>query len=224
MSDVNKFMDRFSRDNGYYDGRTILGLGSYVTIQDGTYNAVWMIAGFNIEHNQTAADGTVYDNGYGICMIPQINVSAECWHQYSSVPGAYKSSTVHTSTLPTIVNNLKNILGDHIVNRNVLLSSGVNSSVRSNAYTWTTSYATLMSVGQMTGTFASHNNKYDDGEANYKLPLFDHADYKTGYDFWTRGISGGTQFAGAYRVDGEGNIGGYGVWSSLHVRPLIYLR
>ena len=97
---------------------------------------------------------------------------------------------MHTTTLPTVVTKLKTVLDTHVVNRNVLLSSSVDRT-GSTAYTWTTADATLMSVGQMTGTFASHNNKYDDGEANYKLPLFNYENYKPGFDsyFWMRGVA-----------------------------------
>lgn len=69
-SDVDTFFSRFNRSTGYKDGNTKLSVGNYVTIQDGTYNAVWEIAGFDMERNQKAADGTTYDSGYGICMIP----------------------------------------------------------------------------------------------------------------------------------------------------------
>ena len=65
-ADVDNFLYSCCHDTGYY-GATI---GSYVTINDGTYNKEWIIAGFDCEHNKTASDGTPYDNGYGIFMIP----------------------------------------------------------------------------------------------------------------------------------------------------------
>ena len=199
-------------------------VGNYVTIQDGTYNAVWEIAGFDMENNQLAADGTVYDNGYGICMIPQTQVTTAAWNAGSTVMGGYKSSAMHTTHLPNIVTKLQTILGSHIVKRNVLLSSSVDGSYYSNKYTWTTAYATLMSIGQMTGTFAANNNKYDDGEANYKLPIFNSKEYKTGSDFWSRGIWGyknGDSIA--WNVYSDGVSYGY-VQIARGVRPLIYLR
>ena len=96
---------------------------------------------------------------------------------------------MHTSHLPDIVTNLQNVLGSHIVQRNVLLSSSVDSNYHSNAYTWTTAYATLMSIGQITGTFAANRNKYDDGEANYKLPLFNYENYWNDSGLWLRGVA-----------------------------------
>ena len=74
----------------------------------------------------------------------------------------------------------------------------------------------------MTGTFAENNNKYDDGEANYKLPIFNFTDFKTGYPFWSRGVSDSRT---AWRVDSDGGISdSYSVSNSFGVRPLIYLR
>lgn len=132
---MNTFFSRFNHDNNYNDGNTKLRVGNYVTIQDGTYNAVWEIAGFDMENNQLAADGTVYDNGYGICMIPQTQVTTATWNASSTLTGAYKSSTMHNTHLPNIVTKLQNVLGSRIVRRNVILSSSVNSNEYSNAYT-----------------------------------------------------------------------------------------
>ena len=216
-SDVDTFMSTYTHDNNY----TGLSLGNYVTIQDGTYNTQWVIAGFDKEHNQNAADGTTYDNGYGICMIPKTQVTSGQWNTNGGTTGGYKSSTMHTTLLPGIVTTLKTVLGTHVVNRNVLLSSKVGSS-GSTAYTWTTADATLMSVGQMTGTFASHNNKYDDGEANYKLPLFNHERYyNSNFMFCSRGIYANGSI---WYVHSYGDISWDMSNSTLGLRPLIYLR
>ena len=96
--------------------------------------------------------------------------------------------------------------------------------MNSSAYAWTKCYGTLMSIGQMTGTFASNRNKYDDGEANYKLPLFDNMEYKNGSFFWTRGVWGYIYGHDAWTVCFDGSIANYNVASSYAVRPLIYIR
>lgn len=228
ISDVDTFLSRFNHSTGYKDGNTKLRLGNYVTIQDGTYNAQWMIAGFDMEHNQTAADGTVYDNGYGICMIPKTQLTIATWNDSNTLVGAYKSSTMHNTHLPGMATELQNVLGSHIVQRNVLLSSSVDGSYHSNAYTWTTAYATLMSVGQMKGTFAANTNKYDDGEANYKLPIFDFIEFKTGSRFWSRGVCGyDISVYRAWCVIEDGTLYDHSVSSTsilAKMRPLIYLR
>ena len=219
-------MSRFEHANDYKDGDVELALGNYVTIQDGTYNAVWMIAGFDMEYKQTAADGTTFNNGLGICLIPQTQVTTGKWGTSNIITGGYKPSTMHTTHLPGIVTKLQGVLGSHIVHRNVLLSSSIDGSCHSNAYTWTSAYATLMSIGQMTGTFAANTNKYDDGEANYKLPIFNSKGYVTSSYFWTRGVQGtsGDGYYRAWIVDAEGSIGFSNVGATLGVRPLIYLR
>ena len=236
-SDADMFFSRFNHDNGYCYGASKLKLGDIITIQDGTYNVDWVIAGFDMEHNQTAADGTVYDNGYGICMIPKTQVTTGKWHNVGDATNGYISSVMHTSTLPSIVTKLQTILGSHIVNRNVLLSSGTDTTnYYSNAYTWTTAYATLMSVGQLTGEFARYRNKYDDGEANYKLPLFNYTGYGIGSIFTLRNIWTGlsiynnVKYAYALYINANGSIGfTYGTVDSEvtypnGIRPMIYLR
>lgn len=217
-------MSRFNRSTGYKDGNTKLSVGNYVTIQDGTHNAVWEIAGFDMESNQKAADGTVYDNGYGICMIPQTQVTTATWNNSNTLTGAYKSSTMHTTHLPNIVTKLQNVLGSHLIQRNVLLSSSVDGSYRSNGYTWTTAYATLMSIGQMNGRFAE-SNKYDDGEANYMLPIFNSKDFKTSSNFWSRDIWGERYSnCSAWYINSNNGINDAYVTNTNGVRPLIYLR
>ena len=173
-----------------------------------------------MEHNQLAADGTTFDNGYGICLIPQTYLTFGKWNTSDTTAGGYKSSYMHNTVLPGVVTNLQNVLGSHIVNRNVLLSSSTDGNY-SNAYTWTTSYATLMSIGQMNGTFASYRNKYDDGEANYKLPIFNSKDFKNGYYFWSRGVGSSTS---AWYVHSDGTIYRSDVSVQDCTRPLIYLR
>ena len=70
ITDVEDFLYFCNHDTGYY-GATI---GSYVTINDGTYNKEWVIAGFDMEHNHQASDGNIKDNGYGICLIPKTSL------------------------------------------------------------------------------------------------------------------------------------------------------
>ena len=86
-----------------------------------------------------------------------------------------------------------------------------------------------MSVGQLTGTFASHNTKYDDGEANYKLPLFNYEGYSltsTIEFYWTRCVEDDALVwcASPYYDDYNGYIGGRGAGGSFGIRPMIYIR
>lgn len=233
ISDVDTFLSRFNHDNLYNDGETRLALGNYITINTGgvTNGLKWEIAGFDLEHNQTAADGTVYDNGYGICLIPVEGTYNVNWTHRQDYLG-YKGSYIHSTVVSNICTDITNIFGSHIVNRNVLLSNSVSTSspYYSNGYTWTMAKGTLMSVGQLTGSFTRHSTKYDDGEANYKLPLFDYENYYTGRNFWTRGLTGTSRDGSYYiwTVTGD-EFYEFGIQRIYYdetciTRPMIYIR
>lgn len=226
ISDVDAFFSRFNRNTIYKDGDTKLSVGNYIKIQDGTHNIEWEIAGFDLEHNQYASDDTLYDNRYGICLIPKTYIGSYKWNDLSnSVAGAYNASLPHTTYLPTYASNLQTVLGSHLIQRNVLLSNGVSNHI-SSGYVWTTAYATLMSVGQMTGTFGANNNKYDDGEASYKLPIFNTKSIKTGSVFWTRCVYGNYNSSSrrVFAIDADGNVTSYAASAFATYRPMIYLR
>ena len=218
ISDVDNFLYSCCHDTGYY-GATI---GSYVTINDGVYNKQWVIAGFDMEHNHKASDGNTKDNGYGICLIPKASLGNYVWDSNNTSKG-YNGSTINTSTLPTVANNLRKVLGNHLVLRNVLLSNARDSSYYASAYTWTTAYCTLMSMGQVTGTFASKSNKYDDGEANYKLPLFNYETWKFDKWAWLRGLFGCSGNV-VYGLTTSGGSDYHNCYHSYGLRPLIYIR
>ena len=240
-SDVDTFLSKYNHDNLYKNGNTELSIGNYVTIYDGIYDTQWIIAGFDCEHNQTAADGTVYDNGYGICMIPKTRAGGNgAWASTSSLEGGYNASIAH-SAANAIAERLKDyILYTHTVQRNVLLSNSVvhiDTTSRSNGYIWTTAYGALMSVGQFTGTFGVNNTMYDDGEANYKMPLFNHVQFYSydggGHRVWTRNI--GDAYYGdrkAWAITSSnisyngvaGVILGNVVYDNYSMCPMIYIR
>ena len=171
-------MNRFNHNNYYIDNdtNTMLKLGNKITINSGSNSTTWYVAGFDVEHNQTAADNTVYDNGYGIALIPTGSITTSAWNSSGDISGGYIQSTLHVTTIPSCMSTYLSIVsdGNHLINRNVLLSSAIGdgSSKYTYAYTWTTSYGTAMSHGQIDGTFGKSYTKYDDGEANYYLPLF----------------------------------------------------
>lgn len=223
-SDVDTFLSRFNHNSFYSDGDTTLALGNYVTIQDGTYNAIWEIAGFDMEHNQTAADGTVYDNGYGICLIPKVYVTSDRWNTTATTSGGYYSSYMHKTVLPGIVTNLNTVLGDNIVNRNVLLSNNVNSATGfPSSATWTTAYSALMSYKQISDDpDTSGFEKFSNGEASYYLPLFIYEEYGDTSDFsWMRNPKG---FSYVRVVTTSNTYNSCSASDRRHIRPMIYIR
>nr|DAY71029.1 MAG TPA: hypothetical protein [Caudoviricetes sp.] len=220
VSDIDYFLYRCCHDTGYY-GATI---GSYVTIKDDVYNKEWIIAGFDMEHNQTASDGNTNDNGYGICLIPRRSLGSVVWDSSSTEKG-YNGSAINKTILSEVADNLKRVLGEHLVLRNVLLSTSRDSNYCANSYIWTNAYCTLMSTGQVTGTFASTSNKFDDGEANYKLPLFNYETWSFDNWAWLRGIcskSYGNNYV--YGISNSGKPDWNLCYSRLGLRPLIYIR
>ena len=221
IEDVDNFLYSCCHDTGYYGA----SIGSIITIKDGTYNKQWIIAGFDMEHNHKASDGNTKDNGYGICLIPKTSLGNTVWdvdgNRYNK---GYNGSTINKTTLPTVATNLKKVLRNHLIERNVLLSSARDSNFYASAYTWTTAYCTLMSMGQVTGKFASNTNKYDDGEANYKLPLFNYETWSFDEWAWLRGIYDLNNGGLAWGLTISGESSWYHSDDSHGLRPLIYIR
>ena len=226
-TDADNFCNKYNHANNYNG----LALGQRIKINDG-YNTIWLIAGFDCEYNHIASDGTIKDNGYGICLIPENGLLLAAWDEtYGNQ--LYINSTQHTATLPEIATNLRIVLGTHLISRRVLLSSSAqinsNNYVFSNAYTWTSAYCTLMSGCQVTGTTAMYYNKYDDGEANYKLPLFNYIDYRSSLKYWLRGYNlYGSRSVYAYYVGNTGIdydlVSRNNISTKFITRPMIYIR
>ena len=83
----------------------------------------------------------------------------------------YINSLLHTQYFVDLSNNLKAVLGNHLVNRSVLLGSSINSYT--NSYTWTTSYCNLPSEYQLKGGYGVLSypyDRYDTGESTYMFP------------------------------------------------------
>ena len=212
---------------------TDLYLGDYFTIQDGTYNANWMIAGFDTEfYKGWLVDGSSdvqWINQHHITLIPRTPLFNAQMNSTNTTSGGYKGSAMHTSTLPTVVSNLQTVLGTHLLKRYALLSSAVDTT-RSNMYgtaggassswEWTEVYATLPSEVQIYGSTTWSSSGYDTGEACMKLPVFNfinHIQFSRWY-FWLRGVASSSNFCVA---GNDGRAGSWGASNSGGVRPVI---
>ena len=250
ISDVDNFCNAYNHDNKYNG----LKLGQRIKISAPSiydYRGMeWYIAGFDCEYNHTASDGSVKDNGYGILLIPTdcIIIGSTMTFDYNSsgVSVPYINSTMHTYELPRLANLLQSTLGSHLVNRNVLLSSSLDSNSVSSSYTWTTSHITLPSVTQLIGGFPLPTicNKYDIGEANYHIPLYKYTSYCedcryiSSYNtFITRAVTSPSNYSkGRVLLYTNGrwqNQSGNNTWvmfdpylvnCNCPIRPLIYIR
>ena len=190
ISDADKFCKMYTHNRNY----TGLKLGHHVIINDGQFSSDWRIVGFDLEHNRQASDGTTYDNGYGIYMISSYHTIGYTYGRTNSsiedkLLTPYIDSYIHNNILNgSIANNLKTVLGDHLINRRVLLSSIVSPDniAGTTAYTWTTAYSALANEYNILG----HNSTstiYDTGESNYKLPIFNYTNAEDVlYKSWLR--------------------------------------
>lgn len=186
-ADCDNFFSQYNPENGWAG----LKLGNCVKINDSTHHAYWMVAGFNCELNRTAATGQSYNNGYGIMLIPAATAlywNGSQWNTSKDFTGGYASSNVNTICNSTVYNLMKAICEYHIVSRRVYLSNGVNATtLKPNSVTSTTRYLTLPTLTQLIG--GNTNNIYNNGEANYKLPVFDyHTRNLSQRPYWTRNI------------------------------------
>ena len=212
---------------------TDLYLGDYITIQDGTYNANWMIAGFDTEfYKGWLVDGSSdvqWINQHHITLIPRIPLFNAQMNSTNTTSGGYKGSAMHTSTLPTVVSNLQTVLGTHLLKRYALLSTAVDTT-RSNMYgtaggassswEWTEVYATLPSEMQIYGSTVWSSSGYDTGEACMKLPVFNfinHVQFSR-WAFWLRGVASSSGFCHA---NGAGYASAWDASNSIGVRPVI---
>ena len=228
--DVDDFCNKYTHDNKYNG----LKLGQKIQINDGTYNTIWYIAGFDCEADNVAMDGTPNNNGYGICLVPVTFISQTLSYELvqsseNNKPFIYK--TINTTILPTIGNNIKSLLGNHIINRNVLLESSLSGS---GGYSWQKSYCSILTGYQLEGDTGYWDTKYIIGEGNYKLPLFyderldiyeyiDYGDQLRWYGYWAR-INYSQYSLGIVSLNAlnKGDIG-YSYVSS-YIRLMIYIR
>lgn len=225
--DVDNFFNSYNQYTNYNG----LMLGQIINIKFEFSTISWYIAGFNCEDNHKASDGTIKDNGPGICLIPVEDFNSAYWNSSSSSYGqGYLNSKINIDNLPSNSLELQKILEYHLVNRNVLLSSSRTTYSGSTGYTWTTSYLTLFSGHQLTGNAYSYSNQYDNGEANYKLPLFNYMtlnDYasniESGYKCWLRGIVP-QDSTSVWGLSPDGSINSTIEYRLNVYRPMIYIR
>ena len=146
--------------------------------------------------------------------------------------GGYYNSEMNKTTLPTVANNLKKALGNHLLSRRVQLSDNISTSTPSmagagwtgcsNNWNWYDAYCTLLTEVQCYGSTILSSSFYDVGEGYEKLPVFNFIHPVTfgRVYFWLRAVVSTTNFA---------DVGGYGGADTVNasasngVRPLIII-
>lgn len=222
-SNRDEWIAKHINSNGTFND---IYVGDVVTIQDGTYNAKWVVAGFDTELNKGNAALTTHH----ISLIPQTYLFTAPMNDTNTTAGAYAVSKMHTTTLVTVANNLKNALGSHLLERRVLLSKSMNTSIASgagagytgasNGWAWFSAFCTLLTEVQVYGSRVFSSSFFDIGEGCSQLPLFKFVNhvYHGRFNFWLRAVASSADFA----VAGDGGYAySFGASTSLAVRPLI---
>lgn len=221
-SDWAAFRAKYGIADKSYKG---LYLGDYVKVNDGTYNADWMVAGFNTETNK----GSTNICPECVSMIPRVGDGCGTSYMNSTnvTTGGYKGSYMHVTKLPNVATKLTTIFGANLVTRDILVSNTVTNNYVSN-WELVTAKCSLMSSVQVFGCFGfentggSHYAAYNTGEACEKLPVFNFispVQFSRSH-FWLRGVSSSTGFC---FVNGTGYAYSGGASITFGVRPLICL-
>jgi hypothetical protein len=224
VSDVDAFMKAYNHDNNY-EG---LSLGNYVTILDGTYNAQWMIAGFDIYPGDV-------QSSIGIAMVPRTTLGSFVMNDTATTTGGYIGSKMHKTILPEIATKLQIILGTHMMQQQLLATNYVDSTamrgpIEGAPAFWThptreLAYLSLMSEPQVAGCCA-FGSQYDIGEASERLPVFNYRslDPSKGnyaYGYWLRNVVSNTNF-GVYYFNGILTLDPANEYRAL--KPVMYIK
>ena len=223
-------LSTFLSDHGITNGTfTDLYLGDYFVIQDGTYNAEWMVAGFNTHMNKGSSNIVTANH---IAIIPRTTLFNDKMNSEHVTTGGYKGSYMHTTVMATVTTKLNGVLGTHLLTRDALLSNTVDTTNKSSAYTawtgassnweWVATRCELMTETEVYGAPIFSSSAYDQGEGCMKLPVFNfinHVQFARAH-FWLRSVANSTGFCFA-SGDGLANYGGAGF--SFGVRPLALL-
>ena len=226
VASLESFLSSHKVSNGSFSD---IYLGDIIHIQDGTYNAEWIVAGFNTHINK---GNTNIVNVNHIALIPKTILFSDKMNSTNTTEGGYKASYMHTTVMATVTSKLNAVLGSHLLTRDILISNVINTSVTSGAYSgwtgassgweWVATRCELMSEVEVYGSRILSSSFYDIGEGCMKLPVFNfinHVQYSRAY-FWLRGVAGSTYFCFA---SGDGNASGLNASDSLGVRPLILI-
>ena len=224
--EVDYFFNKYNNATGY-DG---LSLGNYITINDGIYNADWMIAGFD-----TYKGIGQIDCGYGMVIIPRTYIetsSQSTWqmHTNATTEGGYVGSIMNTTTLESVSTQIIKMIGAHNVTLSTTLTNSIDSSKSkpngltgaSNGYKWYNKYISLMSEYQVFGN-PVFGNSLDGGCQLIKLPVFNFIkpnEYAK-VDFWIRTIASSTSYS---YVSASGTCWYDNANTYKYLRPLFYVR
>lgn len=205
---------------------TDLYIGDEITIQDGTYNAKWLIAGFDTEYNK----GDTAFTTHHITLIPKTPLYDAAMNSTDTTVGGYKGSAMHTSEMPSLNTKLQNALGTHLLSHRAIVSNAVNTTAASgglsswtgaaSGWEWVDVKAVLPTEAQIYGGKVFGSSGYDAGEAKQKLPIFNFINSVqfSRWSFWLRSVASDTHFCFCSSLGYAFTVGAS---NSFGVRPLI---
>ncbi len=224
LNEYKSFRSAHGIDNKSYKD---LYLGDYFKIQDGTYNAVWMVAHFDYYINK----GSI-TSSRGVVLIPRTSCGESKMKNTDTSEGAYANSIAHTTTCPAIANALSTVLGSYLLSNNLLFTTAMNENIPSMmggnyqgaSVNWTSSSSQceLPNEVQIYGSMICSSSFFDVGEANEKLAVFNFinpVEYAR-FAIWLRDVSSATAFT---NVNGSGVAVSSGASTNRALRPLIYI-
>lgn len=223
LSELETFLTEHKVAEGVF---TDLYVGDYLTIQDGTYNKEWEIAGFDCYLHKGDTDFT----SHHICLIPKNNLTTSYMNSSDTTSGGFVGSYMYKTVLPTVNSKLAAVLGNHLLTRRALLSKTVNTNIASGAgagwmgastdWAWYDVKACLMSEVAVYGSRVFSSSFYDVGEDCERLPIFHFKGHSyTREWFWLKAVASASGFAVA---GNHGHAdGGHASHAGGGVRPLI---
>lgn len=222
-ANIGTFLESHKVASGEFED---LFLGDYFTVQDGTYNVQWEIAGFDVYLHKGDQELT----SHHLALIPKTNLLTSYMNSTNVTTGGYAGSYLHTTIIPQINTNLAKALGSHLITRRALLSNSVSTTIKSmagadyngatNGWAWTDVKACLMSEVAVYGSKVFSSSFHDVGEDCERLPIFQFKGHSwTRQWFWLRAVASASYFANA----NTGGEAGTGIASDAGggVRPLI---
>lgn len=150
---------------------------------------------------------------------------------------AFYGSDMYQLHIPMYINNMRGLLGNHMMQFNDAVSCTLNMTASSSGFSnwpgaveamlWNYSYMTLMSEIQVYGANVFSSSGYDTGMACSKLPIFNFINHtyfaaSGRHSFWLKGVAAKSKFCAASGAGLASCYGANDIYRS--VRPLMLFR
>lgn len=206
-------------------------LGDYFTVQDGTYNASWMVAHFDYYDRSAIISGNPVSKG--ILLISFSDVGTTKMNTTATTQGGYKASIANIVSCPAIASALSTVFGSYLlsfgetftneVNNNVSSMAGMGQTGGTVADEETITQCILPNEIQITGTTIYSSSGLDAGKGcTRQLAVFRYYNWNNDnhHSFWLRNVCSWGSFGCARDL---GRIGAPGANQEFPLRPLIYI-